>query len=142
MPDVRFKLTIPPDARFIPAVRQIAERVAQCAGYTAAEAAGIASAVARVAEAVVGGPGRAFTNGTGVDIRFEREAGYLDVLLRYPTTESDRRAPEPPGAGDAAARIMDTVEVGREGDIAFCRLRRRLPDEAVDHKCEMPPDQH
>lgn len=137
-----FKLILPRDSRFVPAVRLIAERAAQCAGYTAADAARIASSVGRAFEMVLARPvsgASAPGASDSVDIRLEREGGYLDVWLRY--VPGNNGSPTVDASSDGALRAgMDSAEFGREGEVEYCRLRRRLPREKVDHQCELPPD--
>jgi len=152
---VRFRLTIPRDTALVPAVRQIAERVAQCAGYTTADAQRIASSVGRAVEIVLsrlgqrgsptaseGEPAAASLPDDLLDIRFERDARYLNIWLRYRADQGSRPAVDPALSSEALRQGMDSAEFGREGEAAFCRLRRALPHEKVDHQCEMPPDAH
>ncbi len=134
-----FKLTMPADARLAPAVRQLAERVAQCAGYTAADAARFASGVGRVVEMVLARPATAAPNDL-LDIRFVRDGVYLDVWLRYRADAYDRPALDPVLSSEALRQGIDSADFGLEGDLAYCRLRRVLPREKVDHQCEVPPD--
>lgn len=132
---LRFRLTVPHDAQLVGAVRQVADRVAQCAGFSAADAETIASSVARAAEAIMGGPGSA--DRQGLDVRFERDATQLDVWLRYRAANGD----SPSEATPAPLRSDDgDVEVGREGEVSYWRLRRALPRDKVNHRCELPPD--
>lgn len=136
-----FRLTIPRDVQLVAAVRQVAERVAQCAGYTAADAVRIASCVAQAMDTVLAC--RAPDASTGrdlLDIRFEREGVHLDVWLRYCPGDGDRPIADPALSSEALRQGMDSVEFGREGELAWCRLRRVLPREPVDHQCEMPPE--
>lgn len=145
---------MPREANLVPAVRQIAERVAQCAGYSSAEAQRIASSVGRAVEIVLARPaggnppppgqGGAAPSGPGdsLDIQFERNGGYLDVWLRYRADSNGRPAVDPAVSSEALRQGMDSAEFGQEGDVAFCRLRRALPREKVDHQCELPPDGH
>ncbi len=146
-----FKLTIPRDVKLVPAVRQVAERVGQCAGYTAAEAQRIASSVGRAVEIVLSPPARrsspaASEGGPGsgdlLDIRFERDGAYLDIWLRYRADHHDRPAVDPALSSEALRQGMDSAEFGREGEVAYCRLRRALPLEKVDHQCDVPPNAH
>ncbi len=143
MAAVLFRLTIPRDVQLVPAVRQVAERVAQCAGYTASDAARIALTVGQAVEVVLTS---ASSDGGGrepIEIRFERESVHLDVWLRYRATEPERApAVDPAVSSEAMRQGMDSVEFGREGELAYCRLRRELPREKTDHQCEAPPDAH
>jgi hypothetical protein len=137
---VRFTLTIPCDGQLVGTVRQVAERVAQCAGYTAADASQLASGVEHAVETVMQGLERESARPQPVDIRFERDEHHLDVWLCYRSNDGDRAAIEAAVSGDAALRQgMDDVEFGRHGDLCYCRLRRGLPRERVDHQCEVPP---
>ena len=141
MPDVRFRLTIPPDVRLVAAVRQLAERVAQCAGYPAADAARLASSVEQAIERVLARPAPNLPGGRdALDIRFERDGAYLDVWLRQRMGAGEWPAADPLLENDALRQGVDTVETGREGDVAYWRLRRRLPHEKADHQCEAPAD--
>jgi len=167
---VLFRLIIPRDTALVPALRLIAERVAQCAGYTSADAQRIASSVGRAVEIVLSRPGRGSspTAGEGgparrsspmaseggpapaaksasddsLDIRFERDAGHLNIWLRYRADQRGRPVVDPALSSEALRQGMDSAEFGREGEAAFCRLRRALPHERVEHQCEMPPDAH
>ena len=137
-----FRLTIPSDVHLVAAVRQVAERVAQCAGYTAADAAAVASAVAQVIETVLACPAADRAGERDLlDVRFEREGAHLDVWLRYRPGDGDRTILDPALSSEALRQGIDSVEFGREGELAWCRLRRVLPREPVDHQCEMPPEQ-
>ncbi len=130
---LRFRLTVPHDAQLVGAVRQVADRVAQCAGFSAAEAATIASTVARAAEAIIAGS----ADRDHLDIRFERHTTHLEVWLRYRAATADRptgATPAPLHPGD------DDVETGREDEVSYWRLRRALPRDKVDHRCELPPE--
>jgi hypothetical protein len=138
---VLFRLTIPRDVQLVAAVRQVAERVAQCAGYTAADAAAVASSVAQAMGTVLGRQAPAASTGHDLlDIRFEREGVHLDVWLRYRAGDGDRPVVDPALSSEALRQGMDSVEFGREGEMAWCRLRRVLPRQPVDHQCEMPPE--
>lgn len=136
-----FRLTIPRDVQLVAAVRQVAERVAQCAGYTAADAVRIASCVAQAMDTVLAcrTPDAPAVRDL-LDIRFEREGVHLDVWLRYRSGDGDRPIADPALSSEALRQGMDSVEFGREGELAWCRLRRVLPREPVDHQCEMPPE--
>jgi hypothetical protein len=139
---VLFRISLPRDVLMIPALRGIAERVAQCCGYSAAEAARIASSVGQAADAVFGRPPAG--GGEQVEVEFGHESTWLDVWLRYPQPGPGRV----PAAVDAALSSealrngMDSVEFGNENGLAYCRLRRMLPREKVDHECESPPEAH
>jgi acyl-CoA reductase-like NAD-dependent aldehyde dehydrogenase len=50
---VHFNLTISHDVRLAPAVRQVAERAAQCAGFDAADAMRLAASVGHAAETLL-----------------------------------------------------------------------------------------
>ncbi len=128
---------MPADAKLAPTVRQLAERVAQCAGYGADDSQRISSAVARAFEVVLARPA-VKTVGAPVDIRFVRNAAYLEVWLTYPDGD-DRAAVDSQLSRDVVDGGMDT-EFGRERDTAYCRLRRLLPPSKVDHHCALPPD--
>ncbi len=136
---VRFKLTIPHDAQFVAAVRQVAERVAQCSGFTAADAQTIASRLGEAVEHVLR-QSRPSADHEGLDIRFERDPTHLEVWLRYRVGDGDQLASN--RAGAAAVPGTDRVETGRDGEISYWRLRCALPHEKVDHQCEMPRDGH
>jgi hypothetical protein len=134
---VLFRIIIPCDARLSPAIRQIAERVAQCAGYSAAEAVRVASGVGQAAEALMARSSGEF------DIRFQRESRFLDVVFRRRACPGDSpETIENAAVSSEAMRLgMESVEFGVEDEVAYCRLRRVLPDEKVDHQCEMPPQE-
>ncbi len=135
-----FRLTIPRDARLIGAVRQVAERAAQCAGYTAADADRIAASVGRALETVLAREAAdAAQAQEAVEVRFEREGSHLDIYLRYRASGDDRPAVDGALSGEALRQGMDSVEFGRDGPIAWCRFRRALPRDKADHQCEMPP---
>ena len=135
---MRFRLTIPPDAQFVVAVRQVADRVAQCSGYSAADAERFASSVGRAVEQVLE---RASADGAALDIRFERDATHLDVWLRYRAADADRAGADAALSRETPQPGPEGVEMGREGEFSYWRLRRPLPHEKVDHQCELPPDQ-
>ena len=134
-----FRLTIPCDVRLVPAVRRVAERVAQCAGYSAGEAVRVASSVAHAADTLLRRLEAQGRVADPIDIRFRREGGHLDVWMYYTAPDSDIAAPDPAISGEALRQGMDSVEFGRQGEVGFCRLRRVLPSEKVDHQCEVPP---
>ena len=136
-----FRLTIPRDVLLAPAVRQIAERVAQCAGYTAADAVRVASSVGLAVDTVLARQAPdASSENDPLEVRFEREGVYLDVWLRYRAGEQDRPVVDAALSSEALRQGMESVEFGREGEVAYCRLRRALPAEKVDHLCEVPPE--
>jgi len=138
---VLFRLTIPREVQLVPAVRQIAERVAQCAGYTAADAVRIASSVGQAVDTVLARQAPDVSNENDpLEIRFEREDVHLDVWLRYRVGEHDRPVVDAALSSEALRQGMDSVEFGREGEVAYCRLRCVLPREKIDHQCEVPPD--
>ena len=138
---VQFKLIVPRDAKFVPALRQLAERVSQCAGYSAADAARVASAVGQVVEILFTRAAAQPSPGVNdsLDIRFERKDGFLDVWLRYAAEEQGPPAVDPSLSSEALRHGMDSAEFGREGDVQFCRLRRKLPTDKTDHQCDAPP---
>ncbi len=135
-----FRLTIPRDARLIDAVRHVAERAAQCAGYSAADADRIAASVGQALETVLARevPDAAHAQ-EPIEVRFEREGPYLDIFLRYAAAGDDRPVVDGALSGEALRQGMDSVEFGRDGAIAWCRLRRTLPRDKADHQCEVPP---
>jgi hypothetical protein len=136
---VHFNLTISHDVCFVATVRQLAERVAQCAGFATADAIRVAASVGLVTETLLSRAPAG--NGEALDIRFERDATALDVTFRYRPFGGGRPggSVDPSLAGDAMRQGMDSVEFGAEGEIEFCRLRRTLPHEKFNHQCEMPP---
>ncbi len=129
MQPVLFRITLPCDCEMGSALRQLAERVAQCAGYGATESARIATSVGQTADAVMAGLSKA----SQLDVTFERDTRHLNVWLRYPVASAARG----PAAVDAALSSealrqgMDSVEFGSEDGIAFCCLRRPLPEHPV-----------
>lgn len=136
-------MTLSRRADMIPAIRDIAERVAQCAGYESAEAVRIASSVRHAVDVVFARPEPPDQpEPPDIDIRFVRDGGHLEVWLRYPAWDGDNRGEplDPVLSREALRQGIDSVEFGREGDMAYCRLRRALPKEKVDHECEAPPD--
>ena len=138
---MHFNLTISHDVRLAQAVRQIAERVAQCAGFASADAMRLAASVGQADETLLA---RASAEGgESLDIRFDRDARVLDVTFRYRPSGGSRpgAAVDPSLSGEAMRQGMDSVEFGAEGAMQYCRLRRALPHEKVGHDCEMPlPD--
>ena len=135
---MHFNLTISHDVRLAPAVRQVAERAAQCAGFDAGEAIRLAASVGQAAETLLS---RVPPGGDGVAVRFERDGRFLEVTFRYRPEGGTRpgASVDPSLSGEAMRQGMDSVEFGAEGDMQYCRLRRALPHEKTDHKCEMPP---
>ncbi|MGE5359876.1 MAG: hypothetical protein ACM3NQ_12745 [Bacteroidales bacterium] len=133
-----FRITLPRDCGLVPALRQVSERMAQCAGYTSAEAARVGTSVGQAADALMA----AHAAASQLDVTIQRNSTHLDIWLRYPLALGDRE----PAAVDAALSSealrqgMDSVEFGDEDGIAYCRLRRALPQEKVDHQCAAPPD--
>jgi hypothetical protein len=133
---VLFSITIPCDARLCQMVRQIAERAAQCAGYTGDDAAGMAAAVVGAAEKIM-----AIVGGEPLGISFERKSSCLDVVIRYPLTApgSGAISADTVVSNQAVQQGVQSVEFGVDDEMAYCRLRRVLPREKVDHQCEIPP---
>ncbi len=135
-----FRLTIPREAQLVGAVRQVAERAAQCAGYAGADADRFAASVGQALETILA---RAAANTEHarepIEVRFEREGAFLDVYLRYHATDGDRPALDGSLSAEALRQGMDSVEFGRDGAVTWCRLRRALPRNKTDHQCEMPP---
>lgn len=140
MQAVLFRMTLPREPRLTVALRDIAERLAQCAGYPASEAVRIASSVGQAVDAVIGQLS-ADVPDQQIDVRFERGEDDLHVWMRYRAGAQARG----PAAVDAALsrevlrQGMDSVEFGNENGMAYCHLRRQLPREKVDHQCEVPP---
>jgi hypothetical protein len=137
---VRFRLTIPCDEQYVPAVRQLAERVAQCAGYSAAEAVRVASSVGHAAQTLIRQLGGDARQSQPVEVCFQREGAHLEVWLQYAASDSDSAVLDPAISGEALRQGMDSVEFGRRGEVSYCRLCRALPHDKVDHKCEAPRD--
>ncbi len=137
-----FRMTMPGDAQFVPALRQVAERVAQCAGYAATEAARVAASVGHAANTVIERLQAESGRPEPLDVRFQREGVHLEVWLYYRTSDGGRPLLDPAVSGEALRQGMDSVEFGRDGDMNYCRLRRTLPADKVDHQCEVlpPPD--
>ncbi len=137
-----FRLTIPGNPNLVPALRQVAERVAQCAGYSAAEAARVAASVGHAVDTVLQRLNSEGAVGEPLEMRFEREDVHLDIWLYYHAPDGGRAVLDPAVSGEALRQGMDSVEFGRDGDMNYCRLRRALPADKVDHQCEMlpPPD--
>jgi hypothetical protein len=136
---VHFNITIARDVLFAPAVRKIADRAAQCAGFASADAIRLAASVGRAAETLLARDSA--EGGETVEVRFEHDARVLDVTFRYRPAGGGRpgASVDPSLSGDALRQGMDSVEFGADGAIEYCRLRRALPREKVDHQCEMPP---
>lgn len=133
-----FRLTIPCDPQYVPAVRQVAERVAQCAGYSAAEAACVASSIGHAADTLVRQLGTDTRPAEPIEALFQREGAHLDVRLQYLASESDSAVLDPAISGEVLRHGMDSIEFGRQGEVCYCLLRRALPHEKVNHKCEAP----
>ncbi len=124
MQPVLFRITLSRDCDLAPMLRQIAERIAQAAGYAPTEAARIGTSVGQAADALMAD----LDAGGQFDISIERNTENLDVWLRYPVTLANR-APAVDAAlsGEALRQGMDSVEFGNEDGVGYCRLRRALP---------------
>ncbi len=137
---MHFRINMPRDVQLAATARQIAERVAQCAGYTAPEAVRVASSVGAAIDAVLTRLSPPHVR-SGIDLRFERLGNYLDIWLRYETGDDSRpQAVDAALSSEALRQGMDSIEFGRDNGTAYCHLRRVLPHEKVDHKCEMHRD--
>jgi hypothetical protein len=137
---MHFRITIPRDVQLAAAVRQVAERVAQCAGFSSPEAVRVAASVAAAIDAVLTrlSPPAARS---GIDLHFERVGSHLDIWVRYEAGEDNRpHAVDAALSSEALRQGMDSIEFGRDNGIAYCHLRRVLPHEKIDHQCELHRD--
>jgi len=126
-----FAVTIPGDSRYASTIRDLVVRIARGRGFGQADAAAMAGAIdgaVRHVIAVAGSAGQA----QRIQAGFRAETA-LEVVL---TCESIDAASVAALAGadpqrlwdrEAIARVMDRVEVGRNGRSSFCRMEKRLP---------------
>ncbi len=135
-----FRITIPRDVQLTAAVRQLAERAAQCAGYSGVEAVRVGASVTAAVDAVLTRLSPP-TAQSGIELRFERVGNHLDIWVRYEAGEDDRsQAVDAPLSSEALRQGMDSIEFGRDDGVAYCHLRRVLPHDKVDHQCQTPHD--
>ncbi len=134
-----FRITIPRDAQLAQAVRQVAERVAQCSGYSAVEAVRVGASVAAAIDAVLTRLSPP-TAQSGIELRFERVTDHLDIWVRYQAGEHHRpQGVDAALSSEALRQGMDSIEFGSDDGVAYCHLRRVLPEEKVDHQCAADP---
>lgn len=117
---VRLDFTIPGDRRFCQTLRVLCVRIAEYVGYPGDQAEAIGGAID---EAVCQMAFPALAEGYGsVGTRFQQGDQCLEVTVSYPSEHAVTDAPL-----EVVRQVMDTVEVGRHGGRAYCRMTRRLP---------------
>ena len=126
-----FAVTIPGDSRHVSAIRDLVVRIAQGRGFGRADAAEMAGAIdgaVRHVIAVAGSTGQA----QRIQAGFRAETA-LEVVLTCESTDAASVAalagedPQRLWDREAISRVMDRVEVGRNGRSSFCRMEKRLP---------------
>jgi len=126
-----FAVTIPGDSRYTSTIRDLVVRIARSRGFGQADAAEMARAVegaVRHVIAVAGGAGRS----QRIQAGFRAETA-LEVVLTCESADAASIAaladqdPQRLWDWEAISRVMDRVEVGRDGRSSFCRMEKRLP---------------
>jgi len=140
MSSLSLDVTVPCDARYLPMLRQLAQRTVDYIGYHEAlreEVVGI------IGQAMLGAVKADTTGYTAIELRLATTASDMQVRIRYLGAPADRvgataieRLLETPDADgvpiERLRRGMNTVVLGREpgGDGAdFCELTRALPED-------------
>jgi anti-sigma regulatory factor (Ser/Thr protein kinase) len=127
------ELTVPSDAVYRDTVRALAVRVAEFVGYAPADAVRLAGAVDEALGSVLE-HGFPQERQQPIGVTFASGDGWFEMRVSYRAPLGRAQAVER-GLGPADARVhalrraVDRVEFGRERDLDFCRLVRRLPQE-------------
>ena len=133
------RLRIPTDARLRETVRLISKRVAAYVGYPEVEAVRIGQSVDEAVGTMMACAG-ARDPGDSIDLRFSTSGGSMEIRLRYQAGESPLtgldlergfgRSRNGGPAIEAIRTVMDRVEFGQDGNVAYCRLLLHLPLDA------------
>jgi hypothetical protein len=115
-----FSVRIPRDPAFVPPLRDLADRVAQYAGYAAGDAHEIGGTVRETAAALA----QSAASPADLDIQFRTSGTTFEVTVAFE------------GVGGAEPHLssgaMDAVAVARDGARTVCQLTRKLPDAFLD----------
>ena len=129
---LRFSVTVPPDRRHLPAVRELLGRLAVSSGFVPAEAAAIAGAIlASVARALSVAEGREGTVEITVEVRADQRV--FEITMAVATTDGAApgwfTGPMPAALWDHAVlgSVMDRIEVEQTARCCLCRVEKRLP---------------
>ncbi len=137
-----FELKLSGDRRFHRIVGDLYARAAEQVGYGAGDAREIGRSIERAVLGIMehGFPDHACEH---IDIRFAIDAHVMNVILRYHAGAGEpapvaavevERALAAPRDGevplDVIRHAMPEIEFGRDGDIEYCRLSRKLPGTA------------
>ena len=126
-----FAVTIPGDSRYASAIRDLVVRIARGRGFGQADAAAMAGAIDGAVRHVIAVAGSA-GQGQRIQAGFRAETA-LEVVLTCESTDAASVAalagedPRRLWDREAISRVMDRVEVGRNGRSSFCRMEKRLP---------------
>ena len=137
-----FELRLSGDRRFHRIVGELYARAAEQVGYGAVDALEIGRSIERAVLGIMehGFPDHACEH---IAIRFAINAHVMNVILRYHAGAGEpapvaavevERALAAPRDGevplDVIRHAMPEIEFGRDGDIEYCRLSRKLPGTA------------
>jgi hypothetical protein len=138
-----FAVTIPGDPRFASTVRDLVVRIARSKGFGHAAATEMGQAVDRAVRHVIAVAGDA-AGAQRIRAGFRAETAF-EVMLTCEGTDARSAAAlagqDPQGLWDreAISRVMDRVEVGRNGASSFCRMERRLPGTHAEDSAASEP---
>jgi hypothetical protein len=124
-----FAMSFPGDQRLLDTLRDVAAKLAQCAGHGAPDAQSIASAVTSAAaflmEALPPAGGR-------VEVDFSVESRSMDVVVSCHGGEDGTPVELSTKAIEAELRRegVDSVHFGRADGWPFCRIGKQLPGAA------------
>ena len=111
-----FNMSIPGDKGFLEPLLELAVKVAEYAGYQAADAKDIGATIrSGAAEAIT----LSAASPVPIEILFRTHETQFEVTLTYDNGSSGRPAPR---------RLAKTFTCGREGHLNICRMSRNLPD--------------
>jgi hypothetical protein len=141
-----FTVTIPGDPRFASAVRDLAVRIARSRGFEHAAATQMGQTVDRAVRHAIAVAGDAAV-GQRIKAGFRAETAF-EVMLTCEGTDARSAAalagqdPQRLWDREAISRVMDRVEVGRNGASSFCRMEKRLPGTHMKEPAASEPEGH
>jgi hypothetical protein len=123
------ELTFPSDARYRDTVRALSIRVAEYVGFPTAEATNLGDAIDRAVEGVIEHASSGSAHHS-IDLAFATDEGAFEARVSVGDTVGGRLERGLAAAAEPLAsmrRAVDRIEFGRDRDVEFCRLVRRLP---------------
>ena len=140
MSSLSLDVAVPCDARYLPMLRQLAERTVEYIGYHASRRDEVVRTIDHAVSGVFGPGDTAYTN---IELQLATTQSDMQVRIRYLGAPANTAGPtpieqllsRPDGDGVPLERLrrgMQTVVLGREaggGGADFCELTRALPSD-------------